>query len=83
MSRYTDAVDELPTAIFSENRPSWNGFDTFLRRAAMIGGVILIWVAIALSILGASAVVSVVHNVNQLNQSSTTDMWSTDQEQGN
>lgn len=41
---------------------TWNGFDTFLRRAAMIGAVLLIWGAIALGVVAGSAIVSIVHN---------------------
>jgi hypothetical protein len=56
---------------------SWNGFDTFLRRAAMIGAVILIWVTIFFGVFAASAVTAVVHNVNTPDVN-TTDLYTPD-----
>jgi hypothetical protein len=50
---------------------TWNKFDTFLRRAAMIGTVILVWMTIIFGVLAGSAIVSLVSNHSD---TSTTDV---------
>jgi hypothetical protein len=69
---------EPPLIHVPPQRPPWNGFDTFLRRTAMTGAVILLWGTIILGLLGASYVASVVHNIRQIDQVSTTDTGTPD-----
>jgi hypothetical protein len=54
-NRPAEVLYEMPetnvTMLEGPNTPPWNGFDTFLRRALMIGGNIVVWAAIVMSVL--------------------------------
>jgi hypothetical protein len=56
--------NDLPP-MSATRRPPWNGFDTILRRTVMLGAAILIWVTIAFGVIGASAIISAVHNAGK------------------
>lgn len=45
------------------NGPPWNGFDTFLRRAVMVAGFIILWTVIVMGVLTGAAIFHAVNNI--------------------
>jgi hypothetical protein len=44
--------------------PSWNGFDTFLRRGVMIAAFVILWTFIVVSLFTMGAILNAVHDAN-------------------
>lgn len=61
-------------------RPPWNKFDTFLRRAAMIGVVLLVWTTIVAGTVASSFIISNVTNTHTTDVPAV-DTWTGDQSQ--
>lgn len=49
--RYEAEGDVAIENVAIDSRPPWNFFDTFLRRAAMMGAVVLLWTVIVVGLL--------------------------------